>query len=102
MVSAITLVIWVIGAIILLNMALKTWVFTKADQNVYYYAPCASTVAPDGKTVQCDPAEQQRQKEMDKEQRSAQKQRDAAQAVAMILVAVPVWYGHWRLAKREA
>ncbi len=102
MVSAITLVIWVVGAIILLNMALKTWVFTKADRNVYYYSPCVSQVGIDGKTIECDEEQTARQRQMDDQQRSAQKQRDAAQAVAMILVAVSVWYGHWRMAKKEA
>ena len=37
-----------------------------------------------------------------KDQRSAQKQRDAAQALAMIIVATPVFYYHWKLARKEA
>lgn len=98
LVSVITLVIWVIGAIMLLNMGLKTWVFTKADQNYYSY-PCPT--APDTKDVGCDQATMDRQKKMEDENRAAQKQRDAAQALAFIIVGVPVWYGHWRLAKRE-
>jgi hypothetical protein len=103
LVSVIALVIMVIGGIMLLNMALKTWVFTKADKDIYAYPRCAEmAVAPDGsqtKAPVCDEKEEQRRAE---ESRAAQKQRDAAQATAMILVASPVWFFHWRLAKREA
>lgn len=100
LVSVISLIIAVVGAIILINMALKTWVFTKADQNYYSY-PCPASVAPDGKAVSCDPAALEQQKKADEENRAAQKQRDAAQALAMLIVATPVWYFHWRLARKE-
>jgi hypothetical protein len=86
-------------------MALKTWVFTKADQN-YYYNPCDSRKAESQSVgmpgvVPCTEEERAMYDKQEKDSRSAQKQRDAAQALAMIVVAVPVWYGHWRLAKRE-
>ena len=100
LVSIISLIIMVVDALMLINMALKTWVFKKADQNYYSYA-CPASVAPDGKLATCDPAAQEQQKKQDEENRAAQKQRDAAQAIAMLLVATPVWYFHWRLAKRE-
>lgn len=105
LVSVISLVIWVIGAIILLNMALKSWVFTKADTD-YYSGPCVSTksvsVNPSGQTVECSAEEIAQQKQQADDNRKAQKQRDAAQALSMIIIAVPVWWFHWRLAKREA
>lgn len=108
LVSVIALVIMVVGAIMLLNMALKTWVFTKADRNYYVYPACPA-VAPasepasklDAKTLECSPEQQELQRKNDAENRAAQKQRDAAQALAMIIVATPVWWFHWRLAKRE-
>jgi glucan phosphoethanolaminetransferase (alkaline phosphatase superfamily) len=102
LVSVISLVIAVVGAILLINMALKTWVFPKADQNYYSYPCAAQPVAVDGKTFPCDQAALDQQKKMDQENQAAQKQRDAAQALAMLLVATPVWWFHWRLAKREA
>jgi len=101
LVSVIALIIAVIGAIMLINMALKTWVFSKADQNYYSY-PCPASSAPDGKTVACDQAALDQQKKQDEENRAAQKQRDAAQALAMLIVATPVWYFHWKLARKEA
>jgi len=107
LVSVISLVIAVVGAIMLLNMALKTWVFTKADKD-YYYNPCDDRTIPrpvmDEKTpsiVPCTEEERVKYDQQELDRRSAQKQRDAAQALAMLIVATPVWWGHWRLAKRE-
>ncbi len=104
LVSVIALVIAVVGAIILLNMALKTWVFPKADRDYYYGGPCYSTkpVAVNEAPAECTPEEEAKQKQIADDNRSAQKQRDAAQALAMLLVATPVWYFHWRMARREA
>jgi hypothetical protein len=105
LVSVISLVIGVVGAIMLLNIALKTWVFPKADQLDYYYSgPCLSEVKPvmiDGATIPCTAEETARQKTEAEDRRSAQKQRDAAQALAMIVIAVPVWMYHWKMARKE-
>lgn len=112
MVSLISLVIVVIASIMLINLALKTWVFPKADEDIYYYEPklvCSEPpVNVDPATISsrdpnCDNpnyATEEKQREMDR--RSAQKQRDAAQALAMIIVAVPVFIYHWKLARKEA
>lgn len=102
LVSTISLVIAVIGAIMLINLALKSWVFTKADMN-YYSMPCAAPAAdPTGKVAPCDQATLDAQKQQAKDNQASQRQNTAAQALAMIIVATPVWWGHWRLAKREA
>ena len=105
LVSLISLVIIVVGAIMLINLALRTWVFTKADHNFYpgYQCPMSSAT-PSGNNDVLPPctAEQQDQfKKQAEEDRSAQKQRDAAQAIAMILVATPVFLYHWRIARKE-
>jgi glucan phosphoethanolaminetransferase (alkaline phosphatase superfamily) len=103
LVSVISLIISVVGAIILLNMALKAWVFKKADQNYYSYPVCSQTKNPDGSVNQgCDPQLIAQQQKQDQENRAAQRQRDASQALAMIIVATPVWYYHWRMARKEA
>lgn len=100
LVSLISLVILVIASIILINLALKTWVFPKADQNYYAYCPTIAEKAPDGEVIsqprECTDEQYAR------DQRTAQKQRDAAQALAMIIVAAPVFYYHWKLARKEA
>lgn len=102
LVSLVSLFIVVFGAISLLNMGLKTWVFTKADKDFYAYPMCPTEVAPDpsGKSVayKCDEAEQQKRAE---DSREAQKQRDAANSLAMIIVGAPVFYFHWRLVRKD-
>lgn len=101
LVSLISLIILVIAGIILINLAIKTWVFPKADNELYTaYCPAITETTPDGQNVsqpkECtDPA-------YAKDQRTAQKQRDASQAIAMILIGAPVFYYHWKLARKEA
>ncbi len=100
LVSVISLVIAVVGAIMLINLALKSWVFTKADR--YYSYPCTPVAAPDGTSKGCDEDALAQQRKQDEENRAAQRQNTAAQAIAMIVVASPVWWYHWKMAKREA
>jgi hypothetical protein len=102
LVSIISLVIIVIGGIMLINLALKAWVFKQADQYSSY--PCAAVpVAPDGKSAgNCDAQALEVQKKVDEQNRTSQRQRDAAQAIAFIIVATPAWWYHWRAARKEA
>lgn len=102
LVSVISLVIAVVGAIMLINLALKAWVFTKADQNYYAYPTCAE-INPDGsKNVGCDPATEAQQRKQAEDNRTSQRQGDTARAIAMIVVASPVWWYHWKMARKEA
>ena len=101
LVSIISLVIMVVAGIMLINLALKAWVFKEADRYAVY--PCvAQQVSPDGKEVPCDPKVTEAQKKADEQNRTSQRQQSAAQAIAMILVATPVWFYHWRAARKEA
>ena len=102
MVSLISLVILVIASIMLINLALKTYIFPKADDNYYTaYCPSIAEKIPEGEESISQPRECT-DDQYAKDQRSAQKQRDASQALAMILVATPVFLYHWKLARREA
>jgi hypothetical protein len=101
LVSVISLVIWVIGGIQLLDMGLKATIFQKADRD-YYMGECYSSKAPvDGRPVECSAEEEEKFRLRKEENRSAQKQRQASTALSMIIIAAPVWWFHWRLAKRE-
>lgn len=98
LVSLVSIIIMVIGAIMLINIALKAYVFTKADDVRYTY--CSSvTSTPEGKPIE-QPLECT-DKNYANDKRSAQRQSEAAQALAMILVASPVFYYHWKLARQE-
>ncbi len=94
----------------LLNMALKTWVFTKADQS-YFYPPakidCEAIKASDQSKAyplppDCtDPNFAENQRRAEEDNRKAQKQREASTATSMLVIAAPIWYIHWRLARKE-
>ncbi len=103
LVSVISLIIAVVGAIMLLNLALKAWVFTKADRDYYAIGQCYSPKPAmlNGEPAKCTPEEEALQKQQNDDNRSAQKQRDASQALSLLLISAPVWFFHWRLAKRE-
>lgn len=101
LVSLIALVILVIASIILINLAIKTWVFPKADDNYFVgYCPTMTEKTPDGSNIS-QPRECT-DEQYAKNQRTSQKQRNAAQALAMIIVASPVFFYHWKLARKEA
>lgn len=105
-VSLVALIIIVIGSITLLNMALKAWIFTKADRYASY-----PMMKPDPEFCkvqngikappECDANYLEQQKKAEEENRASQQQRDAANSLAMILVGSPVFYFHWRLARKE-
>lgn len=107
LVSLVSLIILIIASIMLINMALKTWVFPKADNNYYSSPMMVNCAALDEKSKAVEPActdpdWKAKEEARVKEDRAAQKQRDAAQALAMIIVAAPVFLYHWKLARKEA
>ena len=99
LVSLISLVILVIAGIMLINLAIKTWIFPKADLINYSYCATSVEKSPDGNVV-TQPRECT-DEQYAKDLRTGQKQSDAAQAIAMILVATPAFLYHWKLARRE-
>lgn len=114
-VSIISLFIVVFSASQMVNIGLKTWVFTQADKpynscddsNYYpYAAPAKPVAAPDGTaTPQMTDAERAVQKvrceQAAQDQQSAQKQRDLVSALSMLIVGIPVFWFHFRIVQRE-
>ena len=98
--AAVGLVLMIIGGVSLIDLGLKTWVFTKAD-NYCYYASSPMTVDKNGSTVEQTPAQKDAQLKQCEEQRSANKQSQAANAVAMLIVGLPLYAYHWYRIKKE-
>lgn len=94
--SFVGLLIVIIGSVQLVNLGIKTFVFPEADMYTAYpakeYLPDGTPVDIDQKTI----AEQQR-----RDQRR-QKQRELANAVAMIVVGAPVYLYHWKTIQKES
>ena len=128
--ALIGLVLITIGAVKLTNLALKAFIFTKADQELNYnLKPPVISFLPDGKTMteenlvlaiekcqeKCDLTVEQKQEIANwlkdyknwQEQESKfdylvqQRQREISQSLAMILVGLPLYLYHWTIIKKE-
>ena len=104
--SLVGLVLIVIGCVRLIDLGLRMFVFTKADQVLSYPAPPRTIPAgPDGKeqpvTVEQDAKMQEEQKKFDEQNREAQRQRTAANSLAVIIVGAPLFAYHWRIIKKD-
>lgn len=117
--TTVGIVIFVIGSIIMLNSVLKTFVFKKADVN-YYSRPselylvnqekqvttlkeCSDLTQEDKEIIDMWLADYQNWKQIDESnmQMTAQRQREFATSIAMIIVGFPLYFIHWSIIKRE-
>lgn len=96
-VSLLTLVLFLYGAFILLDQAIEAWILPRGDQPNFSY-PC---MTPASAPMICDQVTIDLQRRIDEEDHAASKQRDAAQAIAMIVIAAPAFWFHWRQARKE-
>ena len=113
LVSFVALMMLVFSTADVINIALKTWVFTKADKDFYaHYSVCESpemmpAVAPmDRKAVPAISKEEcEKQKEANKKQQeeslTRQKQRDLVRDLSMIVVGIPLFLIHWRIVRSK-
>ena len=106
--STVGLILVIIGSVSFLNLALKTYVFKKADAPVIFHGSVAAPrIVTDesgkGKVIEQQQTEEEikRQEEQDREYRTSQRQRDAAQALAFIIVGLPLYLYHWRAVRKK-
>ena len=86
----------------LINVLLKTYVFTLADQD-YYSVPamvCVPEKADASSTAECLKNEKINQEQAEKN-RKAQKQRDLVNDISMIVVGIPLFAFHWNYARKK-
>ena len=100
--SLVGLVLVVIGGVRLVGLGLKTFVFTKAD--VYYEYPMVRPVKVpvlEGKTEEFQQPNKEEVEAYQRDQRTANRQREAAESLAMIIVGLPLYLYHWRMVKKD-
>ncbi len=90
------LVLITIGGVRLVSLALKVYVFTKADQ--YYEYPAVQPVKPGAESAV--PSRQELE-EFQRNQRTSQRQRDAAESLATMIVGAPLFLYHWNRIKKD-
>lgn len=94
------LVLITIGCVQLVGLALKTYVFKQAD--IYYeYPPYVKTLPEDPTRATTTPPTKEEIDEYQQKQRTSNRQREAAEAIAMILVGLPLYFYHWRVIQKE-
>jgi hypothetical protein len=96
--SFIGLLVAVIGAVQLTDLAIKVYVFKGADR--YDYA-VPKQIAPDGKELTQTPDEIAEQKRVQDLETTRQRQRQASTAISMILIGVPLYLYHWKSIQKE-
>ncbi|MBI3952768.1 MAG: hypothetical protein HY336_02330 [Candidatus Doudnabacteria bacterium] len=104
--AVVGLVLMIIGSVSLINLGLKTWVFTKADDATCFYGPRFVAPSKENGTTGQSQEDLDRQRAEDEKYckeitRPAQKQNQASMAIAQLIVGVPLFAYHWRLIRKE-
>lgn len=105
--SLVGLVLVVVGAVKIVDLGLKAFVFKNAEQTLNY--PEMPRPAVDGvkKTEESKVSEEEQakfkkeQEEFQKKDLESRRERDAAGAVAMMLVGAPLFLYHWKLVQKS-
>jgi len=93
------LILIVIGGVRLVNLGLKSFVFTEADNHYTYPRP--KPVSPNStSTVETEPNEEELQEYNENQERS-ERQRNAAESIAFIVIGLPVYMYHWKKVQKE-
>lgn len=97
--SFVGLIVSVIGAIRLIELGLKVYVFKDADR--YEYA--RPLIPAEGPKVSTEEAklQEERDKELQDQETKRQRQREASGALAMLLVGFPLYKYHWGVIQKE-
>ena len=106
--ALIGLVLITIGCVRLVGLGLKTYIFTKAD--IYIEYPMARPIKnpPTGgapiegnKTEELQQPTKEEIEEYQNKQQAANRQREAAESLAFIIVGLPLYLYHWSMIKKD-
>ncbi len=90
--SFVGLLITAIGSIQIVELALKVYLFTEADAPFYAY-----TLPPESQAGKEEVIQNQQEEKTNHEQFvKSERQRNAANAIAMIMVGTPLYLYHWK------
>ncbi len=102
--AVVGLILIITGSVSLIDLGLKTYIFKQAD-NYPVYVDRIAVKPADNSTEELTEEEYQQRKaaeeERQKQQRTSDRQRQASQAVAQLIVGIPLFIYHWRLIQKE-
>jgi len=87
-----------VGCVKIIGLGLKTFVFTQAD--VYYDYPMAKPISTIGNEKLQEPSREEIA-DFNAKQRTSQRQRDAAESLALIIVGLPLYLYHWLTIRKD-
>lgn len=94
--SLVGLVLVVMGSVQIINLGLRAFVFRDADRQWEY----PQAIVPQGKETPTQPSREELQ-QYQENQVKAQRERELANALAMIAVGAPLYWYHWKVINRE-
>jgi hypothetical protein len=97
------IVLVVIGSVRLVDIGLKTYIFTRAEQWPVY--PPARRIVPlteeNGQEVNYQEPSPEEQAEYTRAQSITRRQGEAAGSLAMVIIGLPLYLYHWSILKKE-
>jgi hypothetical protein len=100
--ASVGLVLCIIGLVSLLNLGLRTYVFTKSDYPCYNNKRMISDVEKTQGMTQAQIDQQAAdENRICEEQKVSEKQRSASNAIAMLLVGIPLYLYNWNTIRRD-
>jgi hypothetical protein len=91
------LLLVIIGGVRLVNLGLRALIFTKAD--VFYDYPSPKPITAPAKGEEMTQPNEEEVAAFQRNQTTSRRERDAAGALAMIVIGAPLYLYHWRLTK---
>jgi hypothetical protein len=98
--SFVGLIISVFGSIRLAQLGMKVYLFKDAD--IYFNSYTNTIYGPDGKAIKQTEEEIRLQEKSAREEAKKQRQREASEALAMLLVGIPLYKYHWGIIQKES
>ena len=92
------LILVIIGAVELINLGLRVYVFPQADMVRMYPSTAQPTITDGEKPVVVD---QEKQRVYEEELLVSNRQREITNALALLIVGIPLFGYHWRLIRKE-
>lgn len=94
--TSLGLILSIVGLVKLTDLAIKVFIFTGADSYEYYQT---KPLLPDG--TQDPTYDIQEARAIEKRELMRNRQRTVSEALAMILIGVPLYIYHWRIIQKE-
>jgi len=103
LVSFVALMMTVFSLADIINITLKTYIFTKAD-NINYYPTTPCVVTPNTSTTKDNSdciKEQAENQKINDDNKIAQREQDVVRDISFIVVGIPLFIFHWKVIRRK-